>query len=86
MLPMLAMVVAGFMAKQQGADTQAAPAAPSGGGLGNLLGGLLGGGGAARASSATPGDAAPGLGSLLDLNGDGNPLDDILRMASKAMR
>jgi len=84
MLPMLAMLVAGFMAKQQGAGEQA-PAAPSGGGLGDLLGGLLGGGRSAGASSAMPG-GAPSLGSLLDLNGDGNALDDILRMAGKAMR
>jgi hypothetical protein len=27
-----------------------------------------------------------GLASMLDLNGDGNPLDDILGMASKLMR
>jgi hypothetical protein len=86
MLPMLAMLVAGFMAKQQGAGAEAQPAAPSGGGLGDLLGGLLGGGGASGASGAMPGGAAPGLGALLDLNGDGNPLDDILRMAGKAMR
>jgi hypothetical protein len=85
MLPMLAMLVAGFMAKQQGPVSDAAYAAPSGGGLGDLLGGLLGGGGAA-ANSVRAGSAAPGLGSLLDLNGDGNPLDDILRMAGKAMR
>ena len=83
MLPMLAMLVAGFMAKQQGAGATA-QAAPSGGGLGGLLSGLLGGR-AAGAGSAMPG-AAPGLGSLLDLNGDGNALDDILRMAGKAMR
>jgi hypothetical protein len=76
MLPMLAMLVAGCMAKQHGA-TQAAPQ----GGLGGLLGGLLGGGGAAPARGASS-----GLGSMLDLNGDGNPLDDILRMAGKAMR
>ena len=71
MLPILAMLVAGYMAKQQGA-------ASSGGGLGGLLGGLLGGQGA--------GGSASGLGSMLDLNGDGNPLDDILKMAGKAMR
>jgi hypothetical protein len=29
---------------------------------------------------------SPGLASMLDLNGGGNPLDDILRMAGKAMR
>ena len=69
MLPMLAMLVAGFMAKQRGGTT-AGPTIPSGGGLGGLLGGLLGGGG-----------AQGGLGSMLDMNGDGNPLDDILRMA-----
>lgn len=78
MLPMLAMLVAGYMAKQRsGAAEQ--PAAAAGGGLGGLLGSLLGG----RAG----GGAAPGgLASMLDLNGDGNPLDDILSMASKAMR
>lgn len=41
MLPILAMVVAGYMAKQHGA----APRGSAGGGLGGLLGGLLGGGG-----------------------------------------
>ncbi|HQY70721.1 MAG TPA: DUF937 domain-containing protein [Pseudomonadales bacterium] len=75
MLPMLAMLVAGFMAKQgdTGSVTQAAPA---GGGLGDLLGSLLGG--------QTGG--APGIASMLDLNGDGNPLDDILRMVGQARR
>jgi hypothetical protein len=82
MLPMLAMAVAGYMAKQKSAG--AAPAAqsePSGGGLGGMLGGLLGGGkaGAQRAG-------AGGLASMLDMNGDGNPLDDILRMAGKVGR
>ncbi len=66
MLPILAMLVAGYMAKQHG---RAAPGAAAGampgagagsglggpGGLGGLLGGLLGGG------------------------GSGNPLDEILR-------
>jgi hypothetical protein len=32
------------------------------------------------------GASGSGLGSLLDLNRDGNPLDDILRMAGKALR
>jgi hypothetical protein len=82
MLPMLAMLVAGYMAKQRGAGA-AAQVSPAGGGLGSLLGGLLGGRGA---GSATQGAAEPGLASMLDLNGDGNPLDDILRMAGKAMR
>ena len=76
MLPMLAMVVAGFMAKQQGAEEQ--PSQGQGGGLGDLLGSLLGRAGA--------GGGAPGLASMLDLNGDGNPLDDILQVVGKAMR
>jgi len=81
MLPMLAMLVAGYMAKQRSAGGVAQPS-PTGGGLGDLLGSLLGGQGAGR---GTPG-AAGGLASMLDLNGDGNPLDDILRMAGKALR
>lgn len=82
MLPMLAMLVAGYMAKQPG---EGAPQpAQTGGGLGEVLGGLLGGRAAAPAS---PGAAAPGgLASVLDLNGDGNALDDILQMAGKLIR
>ena len=56
----------------------------SAGGLGALLGGLMGGG--ARSSSAPGAGASGGLGSLLDLDGDGNALDDILGMAGKLMR
>jgi len=67
MLPMLAMMVAGYMAKQ-GGDSQSS----SGGGLGGLVGGLLGGGG-----------GAGGLASMLDFDGDGNPLDDIMGMLGK---
>ena len=70
MLPMLAMVVAGYLAKQRNAD--APQSAPSGGGFGDLLGGLLGGRG-----------GGGGLGAMLDANRDGNPLDDILRMGRK---
>jgi len=77
MLPMLAMLVAGFMSKQS-MGQPAAPADGGGlGGLGGLLGGLLGQGGATK---------APGLAGLLDLDGDGNPLDDIMGLASKFMR
>ncbi len=82
-LPILAMLVAGFMAKQQGVGADAAaPSAPAGGGLGDLLGGLLGG----QAAGGGLAGGSPGLGSLLDLNGDGNPLDDIIAMAGRAMR
>lgn len=91
MLPMLAMLVAGFMARQQGGQAQAAPqpggglfggggGGGAGGGLGELLGGLLGGG---QGRGAAGGG---GLASMLDLDGNGNPLDDILRMVGGARR
>jgi hypothetical protein len=88
MLPMLAMLVAGYAARQPGGG-MAAPAAPSGGGLGGLLGslagGLLGGGGAPSAGAGNRGGLG-GLASLLDANRDGNPLDDILRMMGQGRR
>lgn len=91
MLPMLAMLVAGYFAKQQGGD-MAAPAAPEAGagGLGGLLGGLLGGGAGQGGLAGLAGQGGQGglggLASLLDANGDGNPLDDILRMAGRTLR
>jgi hypothetical protein len=78
MLPIVAMAAAGMMAK----SASAAPA-EGGGGLGGLLGhvaGMLGGGQPA---------AVGGLGAIagmLDMDGDGNPLDDIMGMASKLTR
>ena len=80
MLPMLAMLVAGYMARQPDAKNTAEPTS---GGLGGLLGGLLGG---QSAGGGTPGGASTGFASMLDMNGDGNPLDDILRMAGRAFR
>lgn len=77
MLPVVAMMVAGYMAKQSG---NGAGTAGNGGGLGGLLGGLFGGG--KKSSSGGLGDLA----SMLDLNGDGNPLDDIIGMAGKLTR
>lgn len=86
MLPVLAMLVAGYMAKQRGgASTASVPSQPGSGGaggLGDLLGGMLGG----NAGAARSGQGAGGLASMLDLDGDGNPLDDILGMAGKFMR
>lgn len=85
MLPMLAMLVAGFMAKQSTGQAAAPAGASLGGGLGGgldsglggLLGGLLGQGGRSNAQ---------GLAGMLDLDGDGNPLDDIMGLASKFLR
>lgn len=81
MLPLLAMLVAGGMAKGT-AGSDAAPAA--GGGLGGMLGGLLGG--LMGGGTAAPAGGLGGLGnlaSMIDMNGDGNPLDDIIGMAGK---
>lgn len=98
MLPILAMLVAGYMSHQAGEQQQ------GGGILGSVLGSVLGGGQQGGAGGilgsvlgsvlgggrqAAPAPAGGGLGSLagmLDLNGDGNPLDDILGMAGKLAR
>ncbi|MBH1999235.1 MAG: DUF937 domain-containing protein [Sphingomonadaceae bacterium] len=84
MLPLVAMLVAGAMAKQAGGTASG----DAGEGLGGLLGGLLGGGAlgsvlGGNTGQAPAGGGMGGLGSMLDLNGDGNPLDDILGMARK---
>ena len=94
MLPILAMLVAGYMAKQSGGEG-------AGGGLGGILGSVLGGGqagggglggmlgnvlGGALGGGQQAAPAAGGLGglaSMLDMDGDGNPLDDIMGMAGK---
>ena len=73
MLPMLAMMVGGYMAKQRGAASEASGA---GGGLGEILGGLLGG---QRSGTG-------GLAGMLDQDGNGNPLDDILRQVGRLSR
>ena len=98
MLPIVAMLVAGYMAKQHAGGGAAAPAAaPAAGGnltgmLGQVLGSVLGGGQPAAAPAAAPaaggamGGAMGGLGSLLDMDGDGNPLNDIIGMAGRLSR
>jgi len=85
MLPMVAMMVAGYMAKGGVASGDVQQASAGSGGFGGMLGSLLGGltgGGAPGASNGGGG----GLASMLDMNGDGNALDDIMRMAGKVMR
>lgn len=69
MLPMLAMLVAGYLAKQRAASPKLSP--DGGAGLGGLLGGMLGG----QESGASTGG---GLGGLLGMGGQNNPLDQIL--------
>lgn len=74
MLPLLAMAVAGYLSSQRGDQPQASGGAQNGG-LGSILGQVLGGG--------QGGGGLGGLASMLDLDGDGNPLDDIIGMAGK---
>ena len=102
MLPILAMLVAGYFSHQASGGQQG----KGGGILGSILGSVLGGGGqqggaggmlgsvlgsvlgggqaqAAPAAGGGLGGALGGLGSLIDMNHDGNALDDILGMAGK---
>ncbi|NYF30819.1 DUF937 domain-containing protein [Sphingopyxis sp. JAI108] len=81
MLPMLAMMVAGYMAKQSGQGSAASASGGLGGMLGNVLGGAMGGGAAPSAGGF--GGGLGGLGKMLDMDGDGNPLDDIMGMVNK---
>jgi hypothetical protein len=55
-----------------------------GGGLGDVLGSVLGGQQPQR--TAPQQGSLGGLGAILDMDGDGNPLDDILGMAGKLSR
>jgi hypothetical protein len=74
MLPIVAMLVAGYMAQRGTAGQETS----GGGGLGGLLTSLLGG------KPSGEGNAAAGAASMLNLEGDANPLDDILRLAGKS--
>lgn len=90
MLPIVAMLAAGYMARGSAGQSSnglggllggilGGGAGAGGGGLGGLIGGLLGGGSQQPAAAGGLG----GLGAMLDMNGNGNPLDDILGMAGK---
>ncbi len=83
MLPMLAMLAAGYLSRQGGVSSGQAAQTGEGGGLGGMLGQMLGGRQASAQGSAR---GAGGIGSMLDLDGDGNPLDDIIGMAGKFLR
>jgi hypothetical protein len=82
MLPILAMLVGGYLSSRGGGQAEG----QSGGGmLGSILGAVLGGGQQAAPASGG-GGMLGGLGSLIDMNNDGNPLDDIIGMAGKLAR
>ncbi len=82
MLPLLAMLVGGYLsARASGTGNEGSGSL---GGLGSILGSMLGGNSSAPAPAASGGMG--GLGSLIDFNRDGNPLDDIINMAGKLIR
>lgn len=81
MLPIVAMLVAGYMSKQNSITNTAAQLSAPASGIGSMLGKLIGG----QAASSSSQGSAQGLVSLLDLDGDGNPLDDILQLVSKTV-
>lgn len=83
MLPLLAMAVTGYLASQK-AGGASSDAGQGGGGLGGMLGQVLGGV-MGRGQSGAQGGLG-GLASLIDLDGDGNPLDDILGLAGRLGR
>jgi hypothetical protein len=95
MLPLIAVMVMGSLKKQSsnsgildklldglgGGGTSRSHSGGLGGLLGGLLGGILGGGQKKKASQS-PLDA---LGGLLDADGKGSMIDDLLGMAKKAL-
>lgn len=82
MLPLLAMLVGGYLsAKAGGSGSQGSGGL---GGLGSILDGIGSEAGSVPAPQPEPaGGILGGLGKILDMNGDGNPLDDIIGMAGK---
>jgi hypothetical protein len=93
MLPVIAMMAAGALAKNANAGGLGGllGAAMGQGGAGGMLGQVLGGlaGGQAQAQAPAPasaggvGGALGGLASMLDMDKDGNPLDDIMGMLGR---
>ncbi|MDE2411138.1 MAG: DUF937 domain-containing protein [Sphingomonadales bacterium] len=80
MLPLLAMLVGGYLSARAGGSGSEGSGGL--GGLGAILGEFLADKGGS-APQAQPGDVLAGLGSILDMNGNGNPLDDIIGLAGK---
>lgn len=82
MLPLLAMLVGGYLsARVGGSGSQGSGGLGS---LGSIIGGLVAGDSApAGQAHQSGGGLLGGLGKILDMDGDGNPLDDIVNMAGK---
>jgi len=93
MLPVVAAMAMGSLSKQSkqpdiasalmGALAGGGQPQASGGGLGGLVGSLLGGSKQQQPQAQQGGGALGMLGGLLDADGDGNAMDDILNMVMK---
>ena len=94
MLPIVAMMAAGAMSKNASAGGlgnligSAMGNGSQGGLLGNVLSKVMGGGqeptqNEASTQTQTPSGALGSLANMLDMNKDGNPLDDILGMLGR---
>lgn len=84
MLPLLAMLVGGYLSARAGGSGSEGSGGL--GSLGSILGGFLADKTAAAPQPPEAGDGGGvlgGLGKILDMDGDGNPLDDIIGMAGK---
>ena len=81
-IAMLAPLVMSYLSKQKQSDN--APAS-TGGGLGDLIGGLAGsfGGGQANTTGSTGGGLIDMVSGFLDKNKDGSVIDDIMGMFKK---
>lgn len=75
MLPLVAMLVAGYMAKHAGGSGDMSQGSDAGGGIGGMIGSMLGGG----QQGGGMGGGLGGLASMLGVGGGGsNPLASIL--------
>ena len=86
MLPILAMVVTAYLSHSNNANAGTQPDNAGGGIFGQILGGLAGAMAGGQQQQSGGLGSLGGLASLIDLNGNGNPLDDILGMAAKLGR
>lgn len=85
MLPLVATMLAGGLSRQSSGNLGMAATA-SGGGLGDLLGGMLGGGGGGQQAAGSGGGGIfDMLAPMIDQDRDGSMVDDILGMAAKYM-
>ncbi len=87
MLPVIAMMAAGTMANKANSGGIGGMLGNMignavGGNVGGALGGLLGGG-AQTANAGAGGGALGSIANMLDMDHDGNPLDDIMGMLGK---